>query len=643
MNSDDNMEEIYQKGKEIYPIDIECDEKLDSIYTINDWAEVFYNMKKGKMKERFIYLMQNSEYSQFFKGLNYEYGINNFPKDINKAFNIYKTAADNGTDCIAMFRMYHIYKNDFIKFNIKTRQRILEKFYLFKCFCYSKYPIMQRTNSLCNRFDIKYEVSIHFDYEDEDKEKFLAFIEHIKQYCHVYNINKDDIHFIECVMKITFISSDEMDIYEELSKLDNMKNGSNLEVNYKIICLNKLLSDESKEEEFKILYNNKFYKSYVDYALFLNNKKRPIEALKILAEARNNGILSAGFIYFDIYLDNHNFNELMKDASNFSPKCELYNLFQILIDDINLESVFSFYEYFFFLKICSKHYNLEYMLNVYFQDYTKEIIDFLINLTKDTFSSKELVKTYFCEDDFYKEYNLACGVIHFYGMKNVLKRDLDKALHHIKIAYGCNSSDSYKRFCYFYIYKIKKIFFEEKRLKVQDKKSKNKLIPMDSSFLVTDIQMNIIKNKLFEDYHKSLQDNADNLSSSYYYYLSRLYHNKIGNKGDKMMEYLCLKKAVDYRNPNPGSGSIISFYRKYKASIIVEKNKAEWEYLFSHSLNKIDSEGYGEKGDICPICFDKKRNTLSLPCKHLFCQVCINKLERCPICRHIIMVRFPIG
>ena len=108
------------------------------------------------------------------------------------------------------------------------------------------------------------------------------------------------------------------------------------------------------------------------------------------------------------------------------------------------------------------------------------------------------------------------------------------------------------------------------------------------------------------------------------------------------MEYACLKKATEYKNKNPGSGSIISFYRKYKAKIILEKNKDKCEYLFSHSLNKLDSEGYGEKGDICPICMDKKRNTMSFPCKHIFCNECIYKVEKCPICRKIIMVRYKI-
>jgi hypothetical protein len=119
----------------------------------------------------------------------------------------------------------------------------------------------------------------------------------------------------------------------------------------------------------------------------------------------------------------------MKNSLNFSPKCELYNLLMILIDDINIDSIYSFFEYFFLLKICFKHFNLEYMLNVYFFDYTKEILNFLITMTEATneYEGKDLIKKYYCDDDNYKEFNLACGVVHFYGIKNILTRNLDKA------------------------------------------------------------------------------------------------------------------------------------------------------------------------------------------------------------------------
>ena len=634
------LNEILEKGENIYPYNEDCDQRLDRIYKMDNWAETFYHIKKGKMKQRFIELTKSSEYSSFFQGLDYEYGINKCKKDINKAFQIYKKAADNFCDPMSMFRMYHIYKKDFKKFNIEKRRRILEKFYLFKCLCYSRYPIMKRMHNMCNRFDVKLEVLIHFDEEDKDRQKFQKFIEHLKQNYELYNVKLDDVNFIEVIINIIILQFDEKDINDELINLSCLVNENNLETIYKYVCLNDLLEDEYKEEEFKKLYERKYYRSYIDYALFLNDKNRNIEALKILMEAKNNGVPYAGFLYFDIYLDNFSLDALAQSKFNFSPKSELYNFFQILFDDIIIESIYSFYEYIFLLKLCFKHFDLEYMLNIYFYDYTKEIVEFLINITKekDPVLGKKLIEKYFCDEDNYKEYHLACGVAHYYGIKNILKRNIDEAYYHINIAYNCESSPSYKRFCYFYLFKINKIYYKEKKL--CSSKEKNKIT--SNNLLVSESKFNSMKSKIFLDYYKSLQDKIDNLSSSYFYYLSRLYHKKIGNNGNLLMEFICLQRATDYRNKNPGTGSIISFYRKFKAQKILAETKSQSEYIFSHSLNKTDSEGYGENGDICPICFDKKRNTISLPCKHLFCEECSNKMEKCPICRQAIITRYKL-
>ena len=83
--------------------------------------------------EKFKELISKSE---FFEGLNYEYGINDYPFDTKKAFEIYKKAADTSTDTLSMYRLYHTYKKDFKKFGKKGRNHILELFYILKCFTY---------------------------------------------------------------------------------------------------------------------------------------------------------------------------------------------------------------------------------------------------------------------------------------------------------------------------------------------------------------------------------------------------------------------------------------------------------------------------------------------------------------------------
>ena len=46
------------------------------------------------------------------------------------------------------------------------------------------------------------------------------------------------------------------------------------------------------------------------------------------------------------------------------------------------------------------------------------------------------------------------------------------------------------------------------------------------------------------------------------------------------------------------------------------------------------------KDETCIICYDRKVDKIFIPCKHNFCSICINKLEKdskCPICRSEII------
>ena len=572
--------------------------------------------------------MKCSEYTLFFEGLNYEYGINNYPLNLKKALEIYKKAANNTTDTMSMFRLYNLYKNEFKKFNIPKRNRIYEKFYIFKCYSFLRYPLMNRDEFLCNKFDILLEISIHSEEEDENLDKFHKFIIFLNKNYKLYDINPKDLLIIESIIDYSLTS----DVDEKEKALENLKlmSTSNLETLYKYTCF---ADEKEKEKNYGLLFDKQYYRSYIDYALFLNSKKRYKEALKILNIAKNKGFIHAGYYYYDIYLENIDFSLLIKEAisSSFSRKCELYNLFEILINEIIIGNVYTFFEFFFFRKICIKHYKLEKEFNCHFLEYTKGFVNFLIKITKEgnEIKKKDIINKHFFRDDFYQEYHLACGVIYFYGINNLLEIDNKKALNNFIISFKSSDGESYKRFCYFYIYKIRKIIHDNNKIK-------------NCNF----INENIIKDtekEIFKMYYNSLNEDIRSLSSSYFYYLSRLLNKKVGNDGDKLLKYICLNKAKEFSNYSPGLGSIISFYRRYKSKVLLDKNKEEYSQLFKNIIKYNDSEGYGEDGTFCPICFENKRNEIALPCKHLFCNYCINKVDKCPICRSSILMKHILG
>ena len=281
--------EIFEEGEKIYPIshsDI-CDQKCRELYTIENWAETFYNLKEGKSKERFIKKIKKSEYSPFFEGLNYEYGLNNCPKDISKAFEIYKNAANNTTDSLSMFRMYHINKNDYEKFNISKRNRVLEKFYLFKCFSFLRYQVFSRRRDLFHRYDIWLELSIHFDEEDDNGfTVFEKFIKFLNTNYKLYGINQKDISLIDSVINYS-MNKNSQKREQALKQLVSLASEDNLEALYKLTCLDRTPNEISvKEGRFKLLFDKGYYRSFIEYALFLYSQERFKEALNILKIAR---------------------------------------------------------------------------------------------------------------------------------------------------------------------------------------------------------------------------------------------------------------------------------------------------------------------------------------------------------------------
>ena len=109
------------------------------------------------------------------------------------------------------------------------------------------------------------------------------------------------------------------------------------------------------------------------------------------------------------------------------------------------------------------------------------------------------------------------------------------------------------------------------------------------------------------------------------------------------MEYICLERASKSSVGMPGTGTIISYYRKKKSKNILE-TKEKYYHSILDSISANDSEGYGDDNSICPICMENKRKIIILPCKHLFCNNCtqliMKEKEICPICRGLILYYF---
>ena len=624
-------QKILNEGEKIYPISKEIDEKCLEHNKIDNWANIFYNKKKGIIRKRYIELLSKTENNKFFEALNYEYGINNYPLDLNKAYQIYKIAAETSNDCLSMYRLYRIYKNEYKKFNFSKRNNVLEKYYFFKCCAYLPNLEIKEYSFLYKKFDIIGEMIIILD-NDPKLSIFDKFFKHLKKYYKIYNIKLSDLMLIPSVIKICYCPECPQ---ESVSQLYYLSEQNNLEAIYKLLCLDEKV--EREEEKYKILYQNNYYRSFLDYALFLYSKGDKIEAINILKIAIKNGHYSAITYYLVIFFEINDFENIMKSPKE---KNEFLFIIGCLIDNLIVDDLYSFYEYIYIRQVCIKHFNFKKEFQEYFEDYTKEIVDFLINITKGPESeTKKNIKKYYKDDNYFKELYFVCGILYYYGVEGILEKNYKESLCKIKIAYDYSDSKSYKRYNYIYIYKNK-----EKILNINNKN----INYQNQNNIKDNKEFNEIKNNLFKMYYNEIYDQENEyLSSSYYYYLSKLYNKKIGNNGDILMEYIYMNKAANYNDNGKKLrlNSFLVYYKRYKAKMIMkEKNKDEYYEKIKNIKGYMEIEGYGEDGLTCPICYENKKSTICLPCKHFFCPRCLKLIEKknCSICRTVIVMTFDI-
>ena len=456
-----------------------------------------------------------------------------------------------------MYKLYHIYRNEFKIFGFSKRDKILEKYYLFKSYSYLSKNELEKYSFLFNRFNIPVEWKLNLFYEDRELKKFDKLIKHLNKYINYYKIKIDDLLLVEAIISFEF-KNNHNDKAKALEILKNLISKDNLEAIYKTGLI--ISKDGAQVEKFfEKLENKNYYRSFCDYAIYLYQvKKDNKKALKILKKAILNGVLRAYYLFYDLFLNSIDFSKI---EINKEFKDSLLFIFNLLINDISTDGLYSYFEYFYLRKLCIKHWGLKSFIDNNLSPYTKEFCKILIDFTSETKddkeikTKKELINDIFQRDDFFSEFHLSCGIIYYYGIDNLVNRDLEKSLLKFQISFDNSNSKSYQRFCYSYISRIKQKLYDN-----------NKLITFEEN--------NKSQHKLFDLYYSSIDKYyLDYLSSSFYYYLSRLYLKSWGTPQNEIMEYICLERASSYTNKSPGNGTIICYYRKYKSNVELEKKK----------------------------------------------------------------------
>ena len=271
-------QEFITELKNIFPINEDIDKKLKEQFPVLNWKDILFSWKKNSLLKRYLSISKNFENSSFFKGLEYEYGLNNNQINPIQAFCIYKKAADNTNDCLSMYKMYSIYFQEYKKFFVK-RDKILEKFYLFKCLAYSPFLIFSRRTDFFTKVDLLYEVSIHLEKEDENAEKINTLLDYLLEIndkfkdsendeINTYRFPTSQITLIKAIVLYKFPRNEEDKIraFEILSHLLLLEDN---EAIYKLGCLELNKDKKFAKSFFEKAYENKYYRAYDEYAKLL--------------------------------------------------------------------------------------------------------------------------------------------------------------------------------------------------------------------------------------------------------------------------------------------------------------------------------------------------------------------------------------
>ena len=542
-----------QEGENLFlPYDEKIDEKCYKINKIDNWADAFYNLKTGILLEKYQELLSKSEYSKFFEALNYEYGINNYQLDLEKAFDIYKNAADSTTDTLSMYRLYHIYKKDFKKFNLEKRSHVLEKFYIMKCFAYL--TPYEKEIILFRRFDIGNEIgTLLIDEDNIFYSWYSEYFEFLMENYNYYNINKDDIILIEVVMYYYFEKKDSnmTDVMD--NKIFDLIKKSNPHAMYNLASFYYDKTEYDKYHEQ--LYAMNYYRSFDTYAKKIADEEKDInKALIILKKSISNGHIDHIKIYFKIFMLNNEFEDIITKPNL---KSELMFIIINFLNNIILGELNFLFDLGYMRNVLIKHYNFEYEFKNNIDTYLKEIINYLIIFMKgNDDENRNKINSYFIPDDFARMYTIY-GHLCYLGLRGIMDKNYNETLNKYNYLLK-NDEGSFTDIVYLYhIYMIK---IKQRKLDKENNNNSNN----NKNNKTEDKELIELEKKVLNLFYEDLSvENIKKYPPSFFYCLSRLFRNNSIKTKDLILEYIFLNRTLNAKIMETQNSLDLIFEEKY--------------------------------------------------------------------------------
>ena len=553
----------------IYTTDEEKEKIIKNAIGIVNFKEL---MMESLSKEFLTLFKENSHlfYCQsFLEGISFEYGL--FDKSMNKskAFSIYKEGADLKNDYLCMYRLHRIFLVDYQDFELE-RNMDLDKLYLYKCFAYLPYMIIDRNYYLLNKIDVCYEIALCLDTEDSNLDKFYKFLDFLEKYKDLFHLSLNDILLMKYVINAVFF---EDKIKNNMEVLDNFLNfikgddayyeGQLKYCNFYIKFSEKECDKEKINDIFNNLVNAEYYKAFFDYGNYLIKEEKFDEARNIFKKGADKSQQFCLGTYNYIILRESDLNQILSD----------YNLTSYLLKNMCLTICIEKLDqgsFKYFIYYLLKHSSLKKQIGNDFIKYAFEIIakeEQICQVENNQFLDNNFAEKYFIQ--VYKNY----GNTYYYGINNhYFKSSKEKAILYFIKSYKLAKEKDYdylKRTSYLYIYKCRKILYKNNRISLR--------------------KLNKTKDKLFMKYENSDIKNLNSLELYNYYKLYKI--NVSGNITDKLIFLLKTGKNIKMYY------SFIDFIYKEKC-----KKALEEEYLnlsnFNQSENNMRSDSFDKNNRI---------------------------------------------
>ena len=216
INKDDSKPE---ENLKIFKINKLIEQEIKIKCGIPNWGEMIFGLLNLPLRKKLLEITKiNKGYHYFILGVQQEYGIDT---EINfeKAFEFYQLAAKL-KETYALHKLYNIFCYQNKEFKVE-RDREKELFYLFQAISYSDASLFIHNDTFF-KIDINYEISLIFDLEESENQKFKNLLSRVKY----LEDDENELRFVESIINSKFLS-DYIDIKLNLENLKDLADNLN--------------------------------------------------------------------------------------------------------------------------------------------------------------------------------------------------------------------------------------------------------------------------------------------------------------------------------------------------------------------------------------------------------------------------------